>query len=88
MARVPSAGAGQHGDVHTLHVCCRIVRGFALNEEQTLAVLRDWNVRCQPALDESQLRKEFRHALDTDESESVVCVTKRHVRFLWSAAFA
>ena len=29
LARVPPAIAGEHGDVHTFRVCCRLVRGFA-----------------------------------------------------------
>lgn len=45
---VPPAVAGQHGDVHTFRVCCRIVRGFALRDDEALAVLREWNARCQP----------------------------------------
>jgi hypothetical protein len=27
---LPPAIAGQHGDVHTFRVCCRLARGFAL----------------------------------------------------------
>jgi hypothetical protein len=48
LASVPPAIAGQHGDVHTFRVCCRLIRGFALNEEQALEVLSEWNARCQP----------------------------------------
>jgi RepB DNA-primase N-terminal domain len=45
---VPPAIAGQHGDVHTFRVCCRLSRGFALDDEQALTVLADWNERCEP----------------------------------------
>jgi hypothetical protein len=44
---VPPAISGQHGDVHTFRVCCRLTRGFALDHEQALEVLADWNARCQ-----------------------------------------
>ena len=37
LASVPPAIAGQHGDVHTFRVCCRLVRGFALDDDQALA---------------------------------------------------
>ena len=39
LARVEPAVAGQHGDLHTFRVCCRIVRGFALSDDDALAVL-------------------------------------------------
>jgi hypothetical protein len=48
LASVPPAIAGQHGDVHTFRICCRIVRGFALNDDQALHALEEWNARCQP----------------------------------------
>ena len=40
LARVPPAIAGEHGDVHTFQVCCRLARGFALDEDQAMAVLQ------------------------------------------------
>ena len=36
LSLVPPAIAGQHGDVHTFRVCCRLIRGFALNDDQAL----------------------------------------------------
>jgi hypothetical protein len=39
VACVPPAIAGQHGDVHTFRVCCRLTRGFALDDDQALHVL-------------------------------------------------
>ena len=52
---VPPAVAGQHGDLHTFRVCCRLVRGFALSEADALQVLIDWNARCQPPWSEREL---------------------------------
>jgi hypothetical protein len=48
LASVPPAIAGQHGDVHTFRVCCRLIRRFALTDEQALTALAEWNGRCQP----------------------------------------
>jgi hypothetical protein len=62
LASVPPAIAGQHGDVHTFRVCCRLVRGFALNDDQALDVLSAWNERCQPPWPVDELRDKLRRA--------------------------
>lgn len=54
-AAIPPAIAGEHGDVHTFRVCCRVVRGFALTDDDALAVLREWNNRCVPPWSEREL---------------------------------
>ena len=59
---VPPAIAGQHGDLHTFRVCCRLARGFALNDDQALDVLSDWNERCQPPWSADELRAKLRRA--------------------------
>jgi hypothetical protein len=59
---VPPAITGKHGDVRTFQVCCRLVRGFALDEEEAVTVLRDWNARCQPPWCEAELREKLRCA--------------------------
>jgi hypothetical protein len=59
---VPPAIAGQHGDLHTFRVCCRLARGFALNDDQALDVLSDWNARCQPPWSAGELRDKLRRA--------------------------
>ena len=56
LARVEPAIVGHHGDLHTFRVCCRIVRGFDLSDEQALAVLAEWNARCGPPWSERDLR--------------------------------
>jgi hypothetical protein len=63
LASVPPAIAGQHGDVHTFRVCCRLTRGFALNDDQALAVLAEWNSRCQPPWSIKDLLDKLRRAL-------------------------
>ena len=52
---LPPAIAGRHGDLHTFCVCCRLVRGFALDDEDALMLLRRWNAQCQPPWSEREL---------------------------------
>src|SRR5688572_8950457 len=62
LSSVPPAIAGRHGDVHTFRVCCRLIRGFALNDDQALQVLTDWNARCQPPWSLEELLDKLRRA--------------------------
>lgn len=62
MASVPPAIAGQHGDVHTFKLCCRLTRGFALDNQQALQVLSEWNARCQPPWSEAELLDKLHRA--------------------------
>ena len=55
IAAIPPAISGQHGDLHTFRVCCRVARGFALADDDALAVLRDWNSRCEPPWSDREL---------------------------------
>lgn len=61
--RVAPAIAGEHGDLHTFRVCCRIVRGFDLDESAAMAALRRWNEGCQPPWSDRDLRAKVAHAL-------------------------
>jgi hypothetical protein len=54
-AAIAPAIAGDHGDIHTFRVCCRLVRGFALTDDDALSVLREWNSRCLPPWSEREL---------------------------------
>lgn len=62
VARIEPAIAGQHGDLHTFRVCCRIVRGFALNDDEAMVVLSEWNSRCEPPWSENELRDKIARA--------------------------
>jgi hypothetical protein len=62
LTSVPPAIAGQHGDVHTFRVCCRLVRGFALTDDQALTALAEWNVRCRPPWSPEELADKLRRA--------------------------
>jgi RepB DNA-primase N-terminal domain len=62
LARVPPAIAGEHGDIHTYRVCCRLVRGFALGDQEALTALTEWNARCRPPWTERELEDKLRRA--------------------------
>jgi DNA primase RepB-like protein len=62
LAAVPPAVAGQHGDVHTFRVCCRLARGFALSDAEALGALSAWNSRCEPPWSEQELIRKLSSA--------------------------
>ncbi len=62
LARTPAAIAGQHGDLLTFRICCRLVRGFALSDDEAVLVLREWNARCAPPWSERGLLEKVRNA--------------------------
>ena len=62
LAALPPAIAGGHGDLHTFRVCCRLVRGFALDDDEALALLRDWNTRCLPPWTDRELEQKIASA--------------------------
>jgi hypothetical protein len=62
LTSVPPAIAGQHGDVHTFRVCCRLVRGFVLDDDQALHVLAEWNARCDPPWSPTELLEKLHRA--------------------------
>jgi len=63
LAATPGAIQGQGGDAHTFRVACKLVREFALPEDQALAYLCDWNNKCVPAWSMIDLRKKIASAL-------------------------
>jgi len=62
VASTPAAVAGRHGDVQTFRLCCRLVRGFALSDDEALEVLAPWNARCEPPWSDRELRAKLRNA--------------------------
>ncbi len=62
LAAIPPAVAGQQGDATTFRVCCRLVRGFALDVDAAMPLLREWNIRCQPPWSESDLQSKLEGA--------------------------
>jgi hypothetical protein len=59
--------SGQHGHDTTFRVAVRVARGFALSEDEALAVLAEWNLTCQPPWSERDLRRKVRQALERGE---------------------
>jgi hypothetical protein len=55
VASVPPAVAGQGGDAHTFQLACKLVRGFALTENDAFDLLRDWNQTCVPPWTDREL---------------------------------
>jgi hypothetical protein len=62
LQRVEPAIAGQHGDLRTFRLCCRIVRGFALSDDEAIDVLAEWNARCTPPWSERELQQKVANA--------------------------
>lgn len=62
LAAVPPAVAGQGGDARTFRICCRLVRGFALDATVALQLLASWNARCEPPWSEAELIAKLEHA--------------------------
>jgi hypothetical protein len=56
--------SGQHGHDTTFRVAVRVARGFALSEDEALAVLAPWNASCRPPWNERDLRRKVREALE------------------------
>ena len=59
---VDPAVAGQQGDLRTFQVCCRIVRGFDLSDDEAVRALSEWNARCEPPWSERELRQKVMNA--------------------------
>ena len=62
LRRVEPAIAGQQGDLQTFRVCCRVVRGFDLSDDESIRALADWNARCEPPWSEHELRQKVTNA--------------------------
>lgn len=62
LTALPPAVSGQHGDVTTFRACCRLVRGFLLSDADALALLHEWNTRCEPPWSERELVDKIRRA--------------------------
>lgn len=59
---VEPAIAGNHGDLRTFRICCRVVRGFDLSDDEAISVLQTWNARCEPPWPERQLLEKVQNA--------------------------
>jgi hypothetical protein len=57
--------SGQHGHDATFYVACVLVHGFALGEADALALLREFNQRCEPPWSEGDLIHKIKSAANT-----------------------
>ena len=55
LSKLPPAISGQGGHAATFKATCRLVIGFGLDSEQSLALMREWNESCQPPWSEKEL---------------------------------
>ena len=60
---VGPAVQGGGGDMKTFHICCRLLRGFALSEEKALEFLTEWNKTCSPPWSVRGLKEKMQSAL-------------------------
>ena len=59
---VEPAVSGRHGDLQTFRACCRLVRGFALSDDEALLLMSEWNRRCKPPWSERELINKLHNA--------------------------
>ena len=64
---MPSAVAGQNGHGATYNAACRLVKGFALSNDEALPLLLEWNERCSPPWTEAELRHKLESAQQSGE---------------------
>lgn len=63
IAKMPTAVSGSGGHTATFAVASVLVHGFALTDDEALALLRDWNgTHCQPAWSDRELQHKVRSA--------------------------
>jgi hypothetical protein len=65
LAKTPPAIDGENGHGHTFGVVCRVFELFDIStnsDDEILALLADWNARCEPPWTEKELRQKFNSA--------------------------
>ena len=62
LATIPPAIVGHHGDLQTFRVACRLIRGFALCDDEALVLLTEWNARCRPPWSDRELMDKLSRA--------------------------
>lgn len=63
LATMPGAVSGQGGHDQAFNAACRCAVDFGLNESDTLALLHEWNKRCEPPWDDKELEHKAREAV-------------------------
>lgn len=67
VARIDGAISGSGGHNQTFHVAQVASRGFGLSHSDTMAILREFNQRCQPPWTERELEHKAKQAADKGE---------------------
>ena len=67
---LPPAVSGQRGHDTTFHAACVLVKGFGLDRETALGLLREFNQRCRPPWSEKELRHKVEDADRTPDSRA------------------
>jgi hypothetical protein len=62
VAAMETAIAGSGGHNATLHAACVLVKGFNLDENSAMTVLREYNLRCMPPWSERELQHKIKSA--------------------------
>jgi len=66
IAATPGAIAGQRGHDRSFALACKLVNGFALDEQQAIRWMRLWNEKCQPKWSEAELLHKVSDAVRAD----------------------
>ena len=62
VAKLPPGISGSNGHGATFYAACILVQGFALDEEDALCLLREYNARCAPPWTERELLHKIKDA--------------------------
>lgn len=82
--RVEPAVEGNGGDAHTFRVACKLMRGFALSEDEAMAFLGEWNARCLPPWTEADLITKLRSALKSGTQPMGYLLSERPIFQHWT----
>ena len=70
MAKVPPAMQGDGGHDATFRTACYLARDFALSVDQSMPLFLEWNRKCQPPWQPSELRQMLEDALEYGGGEN------------------
>ena len=71
----------QNGNTETYKVCCTVVHGHDLSDDEAFDVLRDWNARCDPPWPAAELRKMIQGAAKSAKGpRGAKLAFRRHTR--------
>ena len=71
LEKIPPAVAGQEGHTATLIAAEHLVRGFSLSDDDALALLAEWNLSCEPAWTDGELRHKVKQAREQGKAVAV-----------------